>query len=110
VSDHHEVKATIHETDEHFVASHTSTFTTFVVLLGLTVVALAVGFSEIGEWKVLLSLLIAGAQTAVLSYFFMDLRQADKLTWLIVGSAIFWTGLMFLFTLTDYLTRHLAVI
>ncbi len=110
MSDYHDVKATIYETDEHAVASHASTLTTFVVLLGLTAVALAVGFSDIGPWKVLLSLLVAGVQAGVLSLFFMDLRQADKLTWLIVGAALFWTGLLFLFTLTDYLTRHWAVI
>jgi hypothetical protein len=40
----------------------------------------------------------------------MDLRQADKLTWLVALSGVFWTFLMFLFVLTDYLTRHLGVL
>lgn len=105
-----EPRETIFETDEHKVPSTASTMTTFVILLGLTAGALAVGFSNVGPWKVLVSLFVACTQAGVLSYFFMDLRQADKLTWLTVGAAIFWTGLMFLFTLTDYLTRHMAAI
>lgn len=103
-----DVRETIFETDDHKVPSTGSTLTSFVVLLGLTIVALAVGFSDIGPWKVLVSLIVAGVQASFLTYFFMELRQADKLTWLTVGAAIFWTGLLFLFTLTDYLTRHLA--
>jgi caa(3)-type oxidase subunit IV len=46
----------------------------------------------------------------VLALFFMELKQQDTLTWLIAASSLFWTGLLFLFTLTDYLTRHYAVL
>jgi hypothetical protein len=37
----------------------------------------------------------------------MDLRHADALTWLCAGAAMFWLLILFTFTLTDYLTRHL---
>ena len=97
-----------HTHPEHKITPTAGTLTTFVVLALLTVVALGVGFSEVGPWKPLVSLLIAVTQAAVLSYFFMDLKQADKLTWLCAGAAVFWTGLMFLFIMTDHLTRHLA--
>ena len=99
---------TIYEKDEHKVPSTGSTTTTFLVLLALTVVALGVGFSNLGHMKVLASLVVAVAQATVLGLFFMDLKQADKLTWLCVGAAVFWTGIMFLFVLTDYITRHYA--
>jgi cytochrome c oxidase subunit 4 len=69
-----------------------------------------IGFADLGPWKVLVSLLIIGVQATVLAYFFMDLRQADSLTWLCVGAAVFWVFLLFLFTLTDYLTRYLAAV
>jgi cytochrome c oxidase subunit IV len=103
-----EPKQTIWETDDHKLPPVASTLTTFGVLAVMAVVQLLVGFSDLGPWKVLVSLLLAGLQAAVLALFFMDLKQADRLTWLCVGAAIFWTGLLFLFTLTDYLTRHLA--
>ena len=63
---------------------------------------------DLGPWKVAASLLVAGVQALVLSVFFMDLKQADKLTWMCAGASVFWVAIMFTFTLTDYITRHLA--
>jgi caa(3)-type oxidase subunit IV len=105
-----EPRETIHETHEHSLASTSSLLTIYVVLVLLSLVALTVGFSDLGQWKVLASLLVAGTQATVLAYFFMDLRHADRLTWLCVGAAIFWTFLLFLFTLTDYFTRHFGAL
>ena len=103
-----EPRETIHEHDTHVVASTGNTLTVFVVLALLAVVALAVGFSNLGPWKVAASLAVAGVQAGVLSVFFMDLKQADKLTWLCAGASVFWVAILFTFTLTDYITRHLA--
>ena len=109
MAEHHDVKETIFEKDQvHVIPSTQSTLLTFAVLAGLSLVALAVGFSDFGPWKVLVSLLVAAIQAGVLAVYFMDLRQADKLTWLCAGAAVFWVGIQFLFTLTDYLTRHLG--
>lgn len=104
----HGPRETVFETEEHHLPPVASTMTTFAVLAVLAVAALAVGFSNLGPYKVVASLAVAVVQAGVLSVYFMDLRQADKLTWLVAGSGIFWVGLMFLFILTDYITRHLA--
>jgi cytochrome c oxidase subunit 4 len=101
-------KPTIFEPDANHVAPLASTLTTYVVLLVITAVVFAVGFSNLGPMKVFASLAVAAVQIAVLALFFMDLRYADKLTWLCVGAAVFWIMILFTFTLTDYLTRHLA--
>ena len=101
-------RETIHETDVHTVPPVSSTVVTFVVLLLLAAGQLAVGFSDLGSLKVVANLGVTGIQVAILSYFFMDLKQSDTLTWLCVGASIFWSGLLFLFTLTDYITRHYA--
>jgi cytochrome c oxidase subunit IV len=103
-----DIKETIHEHDDHVVPPVTSTLTTFVVLALLAVLALGVGFSNLGPWKVFASLAVTGVQAFVLAVFFMDLRQADKLTWLCAGASVFWVLIMFTFTLTDYITRHMA--
>jgi len=103
-----EVRDTIHEKDEHTVASFGSTMTTFAVLAVLAVLQLSVGFTDFGPMKILASLTITGVQVFVLSVFFMDLRQADKLTWLCAGASVFWVLIMFTFTLTDFITRHMA--
>jgi len=105
---HHAEKETIFETDAHVLPTPAQTLITFVVLVALALVALAVGFAPLGPEKVVFSLLVAMVQATVLGLFFMDLKHADTLTWLCVGASFFWVFLLFLFTLTDYLTRHYA--
>lgn len=102
----------LHDTEQHAHAlpPTANTLTIFVILAGLALLALFIGFSDIGPLKVLANLACAVVQAGVLAYFFMDLKQSDKLTWLCVLAAFFFTGLQFLFTLTDYLTRHLGVL
>ena len=100
-----------HPAGHHELPAVGASLLTFVVLFILAILALVVGFSGgFGDWKVLASLMVATVQAGVLAVFFMDLRKADHLTWLVAGSGIFWVGLMFLFILTDYFTRHIAVL
>ena len=103
-----QTREVVYEEDSHHVPPAASTLTTFVVLLLLSVCALGVGFSNLGPMKVVASLAISGVQAVVLAVFFMELKQADKLTWLCAGAAVFWVAIMFTFILTDYITRHLA--
>lgn len=103
------VKETIYEKGhQHEPSPVSASLTTFAVLAGLAVVALMIGFNGSGPSKVYMSLGVATIQSCVLSYYFMDLRKGDTVTWLCAGASIFWTMLLFLFTLTDYLTRHYA--
>lgn len=102
----------LHEVEQHahVLPPTRNTLMVFAFLAVLAVAALFIGFSDIGPLKVVASLACAVVQAGVLAYFFMDLKQSDKLTWLCVLAAMFFTGLQFLFTLTDYLTRHLGVL
>ena len=103
-----DAKSGVFEPDDHHVPPLASTLTTFAVLIVLAAVALAVGFSNLGPLKVVASLAVTAVQASVLAVFFMDLRQADKLTWLCAGAACFWVAILFTFTLTDYVTRHIV--
>ena len=103
----HEQKPVVFEHDHgEGPAPYGRTAVVFLILAGLTAMQIVVGFSELGSIKVWLNLGVACTQAVVLAVFFMELRYADKLTWLIAVAAVFWTFLMFLFILTDYLTRH----
>jgi caa(3)-type oxidase subunit IV len=106
------VNAELHadERQAHTVPPVGSTLGIFAILFGLAVLALFIGFSDLGPMKVIASLACTAVQVGVLGYYFMDLKQSDKLTWLCVAGAFFFTGLQFLFTLTDHLTRHLGVL
>jgi caa(3)-type oxidase subunit IV len=104
---HLEPKPTLFEQEHGDPVPLGRTFVVFLVLIGLTAFQIMTGFTDMGSAKVWVNLGIAGTQGVVLSLFFMDLWRADKLTILTAIAALFWTFLLFLFTLTDYLTRHL---
>ena len=108
----HDTHGAVHaqEAVHHEATPNARSFATFAGLVGLALLALLVGFSDLGSMKVVASLLVSAVQASVLAYFFMDLRSADKLTWLVAAASLFWVFLMFLFILTDFLTRHLGVL
>ena len=85
-------------------------FVFYFVILGLFALSFVLSFTDLGIWNVVLALAIATVQAVCLSSVFMHLKESDKLTWLIVLGSLFWTFILFLFVLTDYVTRHLGVI
>jgi len=80
----------------------------YLVIASLIFLAISVSFMGLGQSAVFLNLLIAGTQASLLVYFFMHLKTADKLTWLIVGAGLFWIFILFVLLLTDYVTRQIA--
>src|SRR5947209_5699815 len=56
-----------------------------------------------GPTRLVINLVIASVQVALLGLFFMHLKGADRLTWLVVGAGGFWLLILFLLLLTDYL-------
>lgn len=80
----------------------------FVAIAGLVFLAIGASFMNLGRSAIYVNLLIAGTQACLLAYYFMHLKGAEQLTWLVVGAGLFWIFIMFLFMLTDYLTRHIA--
>ena len=89
-------------------AVKTGYFLIYGILVGLVFLAIGVSFMDLGPNVVYLNFLIAGSQAALLVYFFMHLKGSDRLIWLIVGASLFWMIILFLFVLTDYVTRHIA--
>ncbi len=108
----HNPHAAMHEGEgvHHEATPNSKSFVTFAILAGLSFLALFVGFSDLGAMKVVASLTVSVVEAGILAYFFMDLRAADKLTWLVAAASLFWVFLMFLFILTDFLTRHFGVL
>lgn len=102
----HEQKPIVFEHDHDEPAPLGRISVVFLILAGLTLMQIMTGFSDLGALKIWINLGIACTQAVVLTLFFMELRYADKLTWLVACSAVFWTFLMFLFIITDHVTRH----
>jgi cytochrome c oxidase subunit 4 len=88
--------------------SKTPYFLIYLAIAGLIFLAVGVSFMDLGDKAIYANLAIAGAQACLLGYFFMHLKGSEQLTWLIVGAGLFWMFILFLFVLTDYVTRHIA--
>ena len=56
-----------------------------------------------------LQLAIASVQAGLVAYYFMHLRQGDRVVILTALSSLFWMGILFVLFLADYMTRHLVV-
>ena len=80
--------------------------TIFIVLLvgtALTVMAAFVNF----PWQLntIVALTIAITKATFVVLYFMHVRYSARLIWVILTAALFWMGIMFALTFSDYWTR-----
>ncbi len=80
-------------------------YTVFVTLLILTFLTTGVAFVDLGFFSPVVALTIAVAKASLVVLFFMHLRYSTRLTWVVAGAGLFWLGILFTLTLSDYLTR-----
>ncbi len=73
-----------------------------MVLTGLTVFA---SFLELGDWNIVLALVIATIKGTLVMLFFMHLYYSSKLTKITMVAALFFLFLLLALSMTDYLTR-----
>jgi cytochrome c oxidase subunit IV len=78
-------------------------FLALLVGTALTVIAAFVDF----PWRLntIVALTIASVKATLVVLYFMHVRYSPRLVWVIVASALFWMGILFAFTFSDYLTR-----
>jgi cytochrome c oxidase subunit 4 len=82
---------------------------TFLVLIALTFLTLALSFLRLGTWWHLAAGLgIGAAKASLVALFFMHLLHSPGRTWLAAALGVFWLGILFVLTMSDYLTRALA--
>ena len=82
----------------------------FVAVLGMALGNVFLSTS-IGPTKFTLPLQLAigSIQAGLVAYYFMHLRQGDKVVILTALSSLFWMGILFVLFMGDYMTRHLVV-
>jgi cytochrome c oxidase subunit IV len=80
--------------------------TIFLVLLVGTALTVAAAFVDF-PWRLntIVALTIATVKATFVVLYFMHVRYSTRLVWVIVISALFWMGILFAFTLSDYFTR-----
>jgi cytochrome c oxidase subunit 4 len=78
----------------------------FLALLVGTAVTVVAAFVDF-PWRLntIVALTIATAKATLVVLYFMHVRYSTRLVWVIVASALFWMGILFALTLSDYFTR-----
>jgi len=83
--------------------------TTYYVICGallvFTVITYLAALVDLGEWNLVAALVIAAIKGSLIILFFMHARYSSHLTWMVIGAALLWLGILFSLTLSDYLTR-----
>jgi len=80
-------------------------YTVFLVLLVCTGLTTFVAFFDLGFFSPVVALTIAIFKASIVALFFMHLRYSTRLTWVVAGAGIFWLGILFALSLSDYMTR-----
>jgi len=90
---------------EHIVPVkiYVTIFLALLVGTALTVIAAFMDF----PWQLntIVALTIATAKATLVVLYFMHVRYSTRLVWVIIGAALFWMGIMFALTFSDYWTR-----
>jgi cytochrome c oxidase subunit 4 len=84
-------------------------YTIWIALLCLTVVTAAVSFVDLGPFNTIVALVIATIKALLVVLFFMHVKYtSEKLTKIVIVSAIFWLFLLLALSMADYATRLLS--
>lgn len=81
----------------------------WAALMCLTVITASVAFLDLGPLNTVVALVIATLKALLVVLFFMHVKYAsEKLTRMVIISALFWLMLLLFLSLADYTTRGLG--
>jgi cytochrome c oxidase subunit 4 len=93
---------------EHIVQRKTY-FVIFGALMVGTALTVLAAFADLDKLfpgaNTVVALTIAVVKATLVVLYFMHVRYSSRLTWVIVVAGIFWLSIMFVFTISDYMTR-----
>ena len=87
------------------VAPKSMYYAVFAALIVGTALTVGVAFIDLGPLNNILMLGIAITKALLVILFFMHVRWASRLTWVVAASGFFWLLILFGLTMTDYLSR-----
>jgi cytochrome c oxidase subunit 4 len=80
-------------------------YTIFAALMVLTIVTVAVTYVHLDRFNLAVALAIAVTKAMLVILFFMHVKYSPKLIKVTVGCSFFFLFIMFVITMSDYLTR-----
>jgi cytochrome c oxidase subunit 4 len=78
----------------------------FLALMVGTFLTVYAADQDLGVFNNLVALAIAITKATLVVLFFMHVKYSPRLTWLVLGGAFVWLGIMLSFTLSDYVFQH----
>jgi len=80
----------------------------YVVLIVLTAATVSLSLVRVGRWHLAVGMAIAAVKAGLVVLVFMHLARSPARTWMAAFVGLFWLGILFALTLTDYLVRFEA--
>ena len=80
-------------------------FAVFGALMVFTALTAWAAFQHLGIWNTPVALSIAIAKATLVVLFFMHVRYSPRLTRLVISASIVWLLMLFVVTMSDYLSR-----
>jgi len=77
----------------------------WAALICLTVATYAISRVDLGEWNFVVAMTIAVIKASLVVLFFMHVKGSSSMTKLFVVAGFFWMAILFVFVLSDYLSR-----
>jgi len=90
--------------EDHVVPLSTY-FWVFMGLMVLLVITLVAAYFDLGALNLPIAMAIAVAKMMIVVLFFMHVKWSSGLVKTFAGATMMWLVIMFLFTLTDYISR-----
>jgi cytochrome c oxidase subunit 4 len=90
----------------HHIVPRTTYCIVFGLLLVLLLATVGAATLPLGPWSIVVALGIAVAKATLIVLFFMHVRYSGSLVQVFSVAGVVWLALLFLFTFSDYLTRH----
>ena len=91
---------------EHIVSVKVYLAIFLALLVGTALTVVAAFFDFPWRLNTIVALTIATIKATLVVLYFMHVRYSTRLVWVIVASALFWMGILFAFTFSDYFTRE----
>src|SRR5579871_3815901 len=84
-------------------------FVVYALVIGLSLASVGLSSMGLGKFGLPLQLIIGAIQAGLVAYFFMHLKQGDRVVILTALASIFWMGILFILFMSDYMTRKMIV-
>lgn len=94
-----------HAHDQHHVVPKKIYYAIFAMLMVLTAVTVGVAYIDLGAMNAVVALVIACFKALIVVLFFMHVKYSTRLIKLTVIAGLYWMGILFVLTFSDYLTR-----